>query len=157
MVIPLRWLHLTMQGIGFTDEVAPNDVAEIVRVARERLVTHRPVTFEVGAPIVDPEAIMFRVQPADDLRLARDDIRAAIAEVWGPDQVPDSPEWAPHVSIAYSNADGPAAPYVDALASVAPEPVTVTLNAVQLIRLDRDTRVYRWDTEASVPLGADSH
>jgi 2'-5' RNA ligase len=151
-IIPLKWLHLTMQGVGFTDEVQSQDLTEIVSKARKRLATRRPVTFEAGTLIVDPEAVMFPVAPADELRRVRADIRAAITDVWGAGRVPDAPEWTPHVSIAYSNAEGPAAPLLDALTSVTPDVAEVTLRSVQLIRLDRDTRVYKWETVESVPL-----
>jgi len=30
----------------------------------------------------------------------RDGLRAAIAEVWSPDRVPEAQEWTPHVSVA---------------------------------------------------------
>jgi hypothetical protein len=33
--IPVRWLHLTMQGIGFTDEVDRADVDAIADAARD--------------------------------------------------------------------------------------------------------------------------
>lgn len=35
-LIPGRWLHLTMQGIGFTDEVPEADIALIAEGARKR-------------------------------------------------------------------------------------------------------------------------
>ncbi|GII60610.1 hypothetical protein Skr01_06950 [Sphaerisporangium krabiense] len=152
-LIPLQWLHLTMQGVGFTDQVPDAEVRKITAAAEEHLTAHPPITFTVGAPIVDPEAILFRVEPADQLRRVRDSVRAAITDVWGAHRVPDAPEWTPHVSLAYSNGEGSAAPYLEAVHGVAADPVTVTVNAVQLIRLDRDTKVYKWDTVASVPLG----
>jgi 2'-5' RNA ligase len=152
-LIPRKWLHLTMQGVGFTDEVDADDLAKITEAARRQLATHRPVTFETGVPIVDPEAILFAVTAVDELRGVRDGVRAAIAEIWGSEHVPDGPDWTPHVSIAYSNTDGSAAPYVNALASIPPKPAAVTLRDVHLIRLDRDTRVYKWETVDSVPLG----
>lgn len=34
-LIPPQWLHLTMQGVGFTDEVSRNHVAEIVRAGHK--------------------------------------------------------------------------------------------------------------------------
>ena len=36
-LIPAPWLHLTMQGIDFTDEVPDADIAAIIEGARERL------------------------------------------------------------------------------------------------------------------------
>ncbi|MGW4639535.1 2'-5' RNA ligase family protein [Sphaerisporangium sp. NPDC004334] len=152
-LIPERWLHLTMQGVGFTDEVDRSDVDQIITAARGRLKAMRPVSFTSGSPIVDPEAIMFRAEPADELRQVRNEVREAIADVWGHDNVPDAPEWTPHVSIAYSNSEGPAAPLLEALACVPAAPASVTVSAVQLIRLDRDAKMYQWETVASVPLG----
>ncbi|WP_285104037.1 hypothetical protein [Promicromonospora sp. MEB111] len=55
----------------------------------------------------------------------RDGIRSGIAEVW--DEVPENPEFHPHVSIAYSNADistGPLRARVASLRDI--EPVVVT-------------------------------
>lgn len=45
------------------------------------------------SPIVDPEAVMFRIDSADEPRGIRDDIHAAIAWAWGAEHVPDPPEW----------------------------------------------------------------
>ncbi len=152
-LIPSEWLHLTMQGVGFTDEVDETDVKQIVQAARQRCADLAPfeVTFE--RPLVEPEAIMFRVTPAEPVRRLRAAIREAIADVWGADNVPEAEGFAPHVSLAYSNADGPAQPFIDALGGVRAEPVTVTVRAAQLIVLNRDERMYRWTTYATVPLG----
>ncbi|MGH3921873.1 MAG: 2'-5' RNA ligase family protein, partial [Pseudonocardiaceae bacterium] len=35
-LVPLRWLHLTTQGVGFTDEVSADDAARIVGAASAR-------------------------------------------------------------------------------------------------------------------------
>jgi hypothetical protein len=91
------------------------------------------------------------VGPDGALDPARDALRAAIGDVWGPARVPETAEWAPHVSVAYANADGLAAPVDDALGDG--RGVTVTLGKVDLIRLGRDNRVYEWETIASIPLG----
>ncbi|WP_158558035.1 2'-5' RNA ligase family protein [Spongiactinospora gelatinilytica] len=152
--IPQPWLHLTMQGVAFTDEVSARDLAEIVTRAQKRLRSAGAVTFKVYVPIVDPEAIMFRPDRTDRLRQFRDEVREAIADVWGANRVPETPEWAPHISSAYSNATGPASPFFDAIASVKAGPASVTLREIQLIRLGRDTRLYTWETAASVPLDA---
>ncbi|WP_158578429.1 2'-5' RNA ligase family protein [Spongiactinospora rosea] len=150
-VIPLAWLHLTMQGVTFTDEVNARDLAEIVARVQDRLRSTGSVRFEVHTPIVDPEAIMFLPDPADRLQEIRDEVRAAIADVWGANRVPESPEWAPHISIAYSNATGPAGPFLDAIGSVNAGSASVTLREIQLIRLGRDARLYTWEPAASAP------
>ncbi|MFB9895037.1 2'-5' RNA ligase family protein [Planobispora takensis] len=152
-IIPLKWLHLTMQGIGFTDEVSTDDVDAIAAAVTSRLKAMEPVELTFTRPVTDPEALQFHVQPAKGIREVRRAVRAGIAEVWGADRVPDPEIWTPHVSIAYSNSDGPAEPYAKALDSVEAEPVTVRVSQIQLIVIDRDERLYRWDTHMGVPLG----
>jgi hypothetical protein len=151
-VIPLRWLHLTIQGIAFTDEIDQPEIADIAEAARKRLDNQPPVILAASPAIVDPEAIMLEVEPADSLNLVRASIRAGIADVRGAAQVPESEQWAPHISVAYSNSDGPAAPYIDALSSVLARPVSITVSAVQLIELNRDAHLYQWVRKAEVPL-----
>jgi 2'-5' RNA ligase len=151
--IPMQWLHLTMQGIGFTDEVSSQDIAAIAEAARERLATQPPVPLVVGPALADPEAIMLTVHPDAALDPVRTAVRAAIAEVWGPSQVPEGEDWTPHISMAYSHTTDPAAPYIDAISTVSPAPAELTVPSVQLIELKRDTHLYQWATKADVPLG----
>lgn len=152
-LIPSRWLHLTMQGVGFTDEIAENDVRAIVDAARLRCATVAPFELTFGAPKVDPEAIMFALHPAAPAQALRAQIRGAIADVWRPEKVPETEQWSPHVSIAYSNATGPATPYAEALSSVTATPAKLMVPSVELIILNRDNRMYEWDRSASIPLG----
>ncbi|MFG1705419.1 2'-5' RNA ligase family protein [Nonomuraea sp. M3C6] len=153
-LIPYQWLHLTMQGIGFTDEVSDADIAAITRAAATRLESVGPVQLAFTRPVTDPEALQFHVQPADRMRVIRQAVRQAIADVWDPERIPDAEQWTPHVSIAYSNSDGPIELYAKALDSVQAEPVTITIRRIQLIVLDRDEHVYRWTTKATIPLVA---
>jgi len=149
-LIPARWLHLTMQGIGFTDEISDREIADIADTARKRLSNQHPVSLTVGPASVDPEAVMFEVTPTNALNPVRDSIRAAISDVRGPAEVPESEEWTPHISLAYSNSDGLAAPYVAAVDSVSNPPVTLTISKVHLIELNRDAQLYQWKTKAEV-------
>src|ERR671916_565238 len=60
--IPARWLHLTIQGIGFTDEVNRADVDAIADTARERCAVLAPFTIALGPARVDPEALLLPVR-----------------------------------------------------------------------------------------------
>jgi 2'-5' RNA ligase len=151
-LIPLRWLHLTMQGVAFTDEISETELSGIVAATRKRLASQPPVVLNVGPAFVDPEAIMFDVEPTDALDPVRASIRSAVTEIQG--TVGESEQWTPHISLAYSNSDGPAAPFIDALNKVTDPPVTVTVAAVHLITLSRDTHLYQWTTEAEVLLSS---
>lgn len=153
-VIPLGWLHLTMQGIGFTDEVSTADVDAIAAAATARLASIAPVRLTFTRPIVDSESVQFQPQPTEGIDRVRRAVRATIAEVRGEDQVAEEETWTPHMSIAYSNAVGPIEPYAEAVSSVKAEPVTVSVPRIRLIVIHRDERLYQWKTHTAVPLNS---
>ena len=150
-LIPDRWLHLTTQGLGFTDEVELPDMDAIVEAAHATLADVVPFTLEFRRPAIDPEAVFWVVDPAGP-NAVRDAIREAIGQVW-----PEVPERADgfkaHVSIAYSSSDGPAAPIAAALDAVDAAHARAHIHAAQLIVLNRDNKMYEWETYAEVPLG----
>jgi hypothetical protein len=151
-LVPGRWLHLTTQDVGFTDAVSDADLAAITGAASVRLAAIEPVPVTIGPARLVSEGILCWGEPGGALTPMREAIRAAIVDVWGPLRVPDGPGWAPHVSIAYGNADGPDGAFEAALdgeGTVA----AMTVDAVTLIRLGRDQRVYEWEALAGVPLG----
>lgn len=149
--VPDVWLHLTMQGLGFVDEVDEGDADAIVSAAAGRLAAVEPFTLELHRPVVTPEAVRWD-PPGDGPARVRDAIRAAIGGVW-----PVVPEpaggFGAHVTIAYSNSDAPAGPVYSALESVDAGPASARVERADLIVLGRDRRMYEWETYASVPLG----
>jgi 2'-5' RNA ligase len=156
-LVPLQWLHLTMQNVGFTDEVGEDEVRVVADAAAARFAELAPFDLTFGPVEVRREAIAFRPTPAEPVSRLREAARSAIAAVRGPDGVPEAPEHAhgfePHVSMAYSNADGPVDPLVRAVASVSAPTATVRVLAASLIVLDRDERVYRWSRYRTLALG----
>jgi hypothetical protein len=151
-LVPGRWLHLTMQAIGFTDEVSDGDLAAITAAARRRLALVAPPTVTVGPAYLVSEGVVCDAGPTDALRPPRDALRGAIAEVWGLDRVPGKPQWWPHVSLGYASAAGPAGPFeaaLDGFTDVAPH----TVAAITLLRLGRDEHQWEWEVGATMPLG----
>lgn len=148
-LVPDRWLHLTMQGLGFTDEVTVADVDAIVSEAQARLAGIGAFTVELDRPSFTPEAI--RWDPPGPIDAVRDAVREAIAAVW-----PDVPEPADgfqaHITIAYANCDGPADAALEAIASVPSRPTEAAIANVELIVLNRDQHMYQWEPYATVPL-----
>ena len=152
--IPLQWLHLTMQGLGFTDEIERADVDRVVDRARSRCGALEPFTITVGPAIVDPEALALPVHPIEALAEVRDAIRAAIADAWGGDNVPEAADiYRPHISLGHSNSAGPAEPAIEVLAVRAEHTADVTVRTVSLIALNRDHKQYRWSDIAAGALG----
>jgi 2'-5' RNA ligase len=153
-VIPLRWLHLTTQGVGFTDEVSVADPVRIGTEVAARLAGHGPVGVEIGPLAVDSEGINMPVRPVEPLNRVRDAIRDAIGAVRGTDAVPEGRTFHPHVSLAYAHTSGaPLAPLGD-LADRHPDVIPATLTRVSLIALNRDQRMYTWTVVHEVPLPA---
>jgi 2'-5' RNA ligase len=153
-LVPERWLHLTMQGIGFVEDVDAEQVDQIVERARTRCRSIPPFDLSLGSPHVDPESIQITVQPADSVRTLRREIRAAIGDVWGTDGVPEPAEpYTPHMSLAYINSAGPAAPLAAALREVSGDAAHAKVKACQLIVLNRDNKMYVWEPYATVALG----
>ncbi|MBI1759069.1 MAG: 2'-5' RNA ligase family protein [Actinobacteria bacterium] len=153
-LVPERWLHLTMQGVGFVDEVDRADVDTIVEAATTRLTAVEPFTITLGPAVVDPEVVRMRVNPVEPVTRLRRELRAAIAEVWGRGHVPeDEAGFTPHVSLAYSNRDGDMRPVLNAATAISPNPGTATMTHADLIVLNRDNRQYEWTPHARIRLG----
>jgi 2'-5' RNA ligase len=153
-LVPDRWLHMTMHGLGFTDEIPAAAVSAVVAEARRTLadIPAPEVTFR--DVVVADEAIALPAEPADPVRDIRTATREAIGAVLGHDRVSEDPHrYRPHVSVAYIRADGPALPYIHATAAVRANAVRLQLRNVDLIELNRDHRMYEWKTITRVPLG----
>ncbi|MEU9332907.1 2'-5' RNA ligase family protein [Streptomyces sp. NPDC048290] len=151
-LIPDQWLHLTMQGIGFVGEVKEVDVHAITEAARSRMADVPAFDLEIGPAILDPEAVLLPVRPDEPVRAVRDSIRAAIGDVL--DAVPERAEgFTPHISVAYSASDDPAALISGALDAAEVAPARARITAAELILINRDNFMYEWEPFARVPLG----
>jgi len=152
-LVPPRWLHLTVQGAGFTDEVSDADADAITRAARDRLASLPAPSVRLGPVTITPEAILLPAQPDAALTAVRAALRAAILDVWPPSRLMEADTWTPHVTVAYSNSDGPAAPYQAALNGMSGT-AQALVSAAQMIILGRDQHAYEWSVYADVPIGA---
>jgi 2'-5' RNA ligase len=152
-LIPREWLHLTIQGVGFADEVSDSDLERITAATARHLRGLDPPQLTFQRAVVLPEAVALPPSPDKPVSKVRTAIRSGIADIWGDDHVPENNTFRPHVSVAYNNQDRPADDIVHAVNDLAPAPVTITLRSVDLIVLGRDEHVYRWRQVHRVPLG----
>ncbi|MFY7068995.1 2'-5' RNA ligase family protein [Nocardiopsis changdeensis] len=153
-LIPDRWLHLTMQGVGDTAQVDAQRITAVAAAVRRAVAGTGPLVVELGPVAVDAEGINLpaRGEGARALDAVRDRVREAIGEVVGADGVEGGPEWRPHVSLAYANTTGlPLEPVREDLAA-AGVPVMVEVDHLSLIALRRDGHLYRWDRAEALPL-----
>lgn len=132
--IPASWLHLTMQGIGFLDELNDDQTAKLERVIRQRLAKFPAPVVTFHRPVVRPEAVYLPALPPEPIGAMRDAIRVAIGDVLGQDHVELAPEhvpaYRPHVSVAYSNSTQAAEPIAEAVTRVRAAPVMVALDVL---------------------------
>lgn len=155
-LVPPQWLHLTIQGVGYTDETATATITDVTQAVRSTVSRLSTFTLTFGRPVIFGEAIAIRPEPSEPLQELLIAIRSGMASVLGSEAVPTGPEQAdgfrPHVSIAYSSVDTSAEPYSAALTTVRKSPASIPVSSVALIRQERQLApnwLYRWTTQAS--------
>ncbi|MEV4352954.1 2'-5' RNA ligase family protein [Nonomuraea sp. NPDC049625] len=156
--IPAQWLHLTVQSVGFVDEVSEELLDQVIKAVGVRLGQLAPIELTFHQPVVIGEAVVLAPTPVGPLHQIWDEIRTGIAEVAGnaPTAAEQAKGFRPHVSLTYFNTPGPAKPYMDGLNAVDADAANVNVDQVALIVQNRvldPERVYRWNTYATVPLG----
>lgn len=149
-VVPAEWLHLTVQGVGFADEVADGRVEDVAAAVRAELARVRPLDLVFDPPRVVGEGVTLDAAPREALEALRAGVRRGVAAACGAAPGEDGGFW-PHVSLAY--ASGPARADEVAAALGPGEPVRARVDAVALIRLERAGRLYRWERVAQARLG----
>jgi 2'-5' RNA ligase len=152
-LVPHRWLHVTMQGVGHVDQVDDHQIDRIVTAVRARLAVLDPVVIRFHRPVVRPEAIALPALPAGEVNRLRDAIRAALAEILGAASVPEnSANYQPHLSLAYASGEQPTAQVIAALEAVPAQPVELVVTEASLIIQHRDNKMYEWATRARAPI-----
>ncbi|MGW0192010.1 2'-5' RNA ligase family protein [Nonomuraea sp. NPDC003201] len=157
--IPAQWLHLTVQSVGFVDQVSDELLDDVTEAVGLRLRQLAPVYLNFHRPTVIGEAVVLTPAPAEPLHQIWREIRNGIAEVTGgaPTAAEQAKGFRPHVSLTYFNTPGPAKPYINVLDTTEADPVDVKVDQVALIVQNRVLEpewLYRWNTRTTVPLGA---
>jgi 2'-5' RNA ligase len=158
--IPPHWLHITMQGIGFADDISPADLAAVTERIGERLRGMRPPAATFGPPTIRATAVYLKADPPEPLFRLRVALHQAVAAAVGPghfgEAAPAPGKFAPHVSIAYASPGGPAPvqPVAEALRSGTLRAVTATFSTASLLVFRRDRHEYGWTSATRLPIGA---
>ncbi|WP_243713162.1 2'-5' RNA ligase family protein [Actinomadura sp. 6K520] len=152
-IIPAEWLHMTTQIVGFDDEIPAGQAEAMTAGAARRLAGLAPIEVEFGRLWMHSEAVMLGIRPSRSLDPIRQAIREATADAVSVHQLDDEPDWTPHISVAYSNAEGPARPVIDAL-DLRPQPVPLRVARVHLVSQERVGHLYRWERLTEVALNS---
>ncbi|RFU41933.1 2'-5' RNA ligase family protein [Actinomadura logoneensis] len=152
-LVPETWLHMTTQIVGFADEIPELEVTAMIAAAEAHLKGVFPISVELGRLWFHSEAVMLGVRPGRAFDPVRRAIRAAVAGAITNHQLADEPEWTPHVSVAYSNSSGPAAPVLRALAEPPPQ-CPFTVRSINLVSQERTGHLYHWTPLAEILLSS---
>jgi hypothetical protein len=108
-----------------------------------------PIPVSLGWVVYHPQAVALAVEPLGALDPVLDAVRVATRSA-GCEGHTDTDPWLPHVSVAYSNGSGPAAPLIAALGRRLPK-VDVTLRSVSLVAQTQVGRTWQWRQVADIP------
>lgn len=150
-LVPRQWLHLTTLIAGYADEITADQIRVMADEARQLLARTPRVTITLGRVLYHPRAVMLRVGPPGTLdpvlRAAQEATRIAT----GRDGELYIEPWTPHITLAYSNAAGPAGPVIDALGRELPTQQTA-LTSISLVSQTPE-QMWTWHAVTEVPFG----
>lgn len=146
--VPVPWLHLTMTGVGFTDEVSDAALAAVAEPVFAAWKRFGAVELVIEDVLVARESVMLTPAASGWLSELFETQRTAVDTVLG------DRTWGifwPHIALAYAHAAAPAAPIVALLRqALASQPEWITARpTLTLLRLGRDERVYTWEVVES--------
>ena len=151
-LIPVPWLHLTLDEVGFVDSLGADVVDGVVESVRAVLADWRSGPITLGpATAMEDAVVLAAVSPADlDELCGR--LRTATSAVLDRDPGYEPQVFWGHVSLAYSNRACDAASVMAPLAPLTGETLTVTVPRLTLAAVTRRERHYQWTVRASLPL-----
>ena len=151
-LVPERWLHMTTHIVGFADEISDADAKAIAGTVADSLQAMAPVPVTFGRTLFHPEAVVLAARPIPALAPIREAAYRSAVQVLGAGRADGGGDWVPHVTAAYSNAEGPAQPVIEAAAEAATT-CDAAIGQVHLVAQERIGHSYRWERVAAVHLG----
>ncbi|QGK72085.1 hypothetical protein GIY23_06210 [Allosaccharopolyspora coralli] len=152
-LVPLEWMHILLQEVGFTDELPESTVDDLLAAGRKSLNGIDPLTLSFHESVVLPEALALPAEPQATVQHLREALRSASESVLG-SAIPAEPdETDRHVSLAHSTAEGPGVFAAAVLSGTGVEATTATVPAVTLVKLSRDHSSLEWEKAGEITLG----
>lgn len=150
-VVPVPWLHLTMTGLGFVQDLAPSTVERIAEAGLDAAtgLDVEPLVFDSLFLSEEGIALSTTAPWLQELKAREGDL---VQSVGGP--APSESQFHPHVSLAYFSREISESAVHDALDVAAIGAVVVPAPRLSLIELGRDDRVYTWRVVAQRTLGS---
>jgi 2'-5' RNA ligase len=150
-LIAPQWLHVTAYIAGFADEIPAPAVQVMVEEASRLLCDAEPITVSLGRIYLSPQAVVLPLEPFTALEPVLSAARMA-TKAAGADGHQDTDPWTPHISVAYSNDTGQAAPIATALGKRLPD-IAVTITSLSLVAQVQVGRSWQWRQVAEIGFG----
>jgi 2'-5' RNA ligase len=150
-LVPREWLHMTTVVGGFSNQITAGQAEAMADHARRLLGSVPPVRMTLGRILYHPRAIMLDARPHDALDAVVRAVQHATRLAIGREGRLYHDPWVPHVTVAYSNTVGPAAPIIEALGRELPRR-DVAIDSISLI-CQAPEHLWTWHPVAEVQLG----
>jgi 2'-5' RNA ligase len=151
-VVPPSWLHLTLDDVGFADELAPGQVEQVVGSALASVAGWRAAPLTLGPLAPMDDSVVLTAGPVPELVDLHDRLRAATCSVLGAGRASCLDDFAPHVTLAYLNDTCDPDAVMGPLGPVAATQVVVPEPRLTLASVTRRDRHYQWTPCAEVSL-----
>lgn len=146
-------LHMTVERVGFTNEIGPAELESVARIARSRLADVAALDLTIGPLAGSSGALSFSAAPKERLADLRHTLLSATQSAGFATDVLASYPFRPHVGIGYCNRTIDARPIIDRVRRLrALPPVSVHVREVVLVELTRHERAYSWTVTHRLPL-----
>lgn len=152
-VIPPKWLHLTMTGVGFAAELDGGTLDRLAQAVLGRVSSLATGPLSLSWLYLHREGLSLASDPTpwlSELKLAQE---TAVAAETGAGRTGDEP-FHPLVSLAYFTGEVDESALVRAVDDAAPTEIVVEQPMVSMIELNRDRQVYTWRVLAQAPLSS---
>jgi 2'-5' RNA ligase len=152
-LIPVPWLHLTLDEVGFVDALSPHQVEEVVESVRVAVAGWSTTTLTLGPVTTMEDSVVLRAGPTSRLTDLHHRLASGTTLALGREEAHDPEGFHPHVSLAYANRTCDPQDVLAPLAATVTRLVDVEVSHLALVAATRRDRHYQWTVCAEVPLG----
>lgn len=143
-LVPPQWLHLTLDDVGFVDEIPPAHVDDVLASARVGMAGWEVPSITLGPVDTMADALVLRAAPEHELGLLRARLRSSTAAALGAEASSGTGNFWPHVTLAYINDACDRRTVMEPLAAVSSVEVVVARSQLTLAAVTRRDRHYQW-------------
>lgn len=143
-LVPPQWLHLTLDDVGFVDEMPLARFDDVLESARVGMEGWEVPSMTLGPVDTMADALVLRAAPEDELGLLRARLRSSTVTALGAKASSGPATFWPHVTLAYINHACDRRTVMEPLAAVSSDEVVVARPQLALAAVTRRDRHYQW-------------